>query len=211
MITIVKGAEPSEWTALNVTPGVTEYEAIPELREALLRDQGYICAYCMRSIPVTKNDPSLPETSKIEHIKSRRHSKDLERSYRNMVICCPGYINGTEHCDKSKKSQEIHFSPFDQTVRASISYRSNDGEIRSTNTNWQHDIDNIICLNNPMLKINRRQVLDGVKAVLERKDYSVKILQEKLIEWSSKDDDGKLKAYCGVVIWYLAKKIRAQR
>lgn len=211
MIKINKGTEPKEWTKLNVTEGVTKYEAIPELRSALLRDQGYICAYCMRVIPVQKKDPNQSEDSKIEHIKPRTKYPAEERLYSNMVVCCPGYINSSDHCDKSKKSEEIHFSPFDHNVQESISYSSKDGAMKSTNTQWQKDIDEVICLNNPMLKVNRLQTLDGVKSILFKKKYSIKVLEEKLKEWGRPDAEGKRKAYCGVVIWYLEKKIKGSK
>ena len=50
MILINKNQEPKEWTEYCSTPGVT-YQSIPELVDALLKEQGYICAYCMRRIP----------------------------------------------------------------------------------------------------------------------------------------------------------------
>lgn len=42
MIKINKSREPREWTEYRLTTGV-DYEAIPELRKALLKEQGYIC------------------------------------------------------------------------------------------------------------------------------------------------------------------------
>jgi hypothetical protein len=71
MIRINKGTEPAEWTAKKLTSGFNKYEPITELREALLEEQGYICAYCMRSIPIEVKDKNESETSKIEHINSR--------------------------------------------------------------------------------------------------------------------------------------------
>lgn len=50
MIKIAKNKEPKEWTEYRNTPGV-DYQSIPELVESLLKEQGYICAYCMRRIP----------------------------------------------------------------------------------------------------------------------------------------------------------------
>lgn len=50
MILITKNKEPKEWTEYRNTPGV-DYQAIPELIQSLLKEQGYICAYCMRRIP----------------------------------------------------------------------------------------------------------------------------------------------------------------
>ncbi|RQO66818.1 hypothetical protein DBR40_21425 [Pedobacter sp. KBW01] len=209
MITIIKGKEPEKWTEYVDTPGVNEYSPIPELRAALLKDQGNICAYCMRYIPVTKKDPGENETSKIEHIRSREHNKDLSLKYENMVICCPGYINSSAHCDKSKKSTEISFSPLDPGVQRSISYGMYDGKIKSSNGFWDDDINKIICLNNPLLKQNRGQTLEGVRNALSKTKFRAQDLKQKLDEWSQPDKEGKLRPYCGIVIWYLEKKLKS--
>jgi len=100
MIRINKGQEPNEWLQYRLTPGA-KYEAIPELSGALLLEQGYICAYCMRRIPV--KDKNSSETSRIDHIKCREHYPELELDYNNMIICCPGSIDSNFHCDRKKE------------------------------------------------------------------------------------------------------------
>ena len=99
---IAKSKEPKEWTKYRLTPGV-KYSPIPELREALLKEQGYLCAYCMRRIPT--KDSNSDETSRIEHVKSRKNHPELQLDYSNMVICCPGAIGDgvSFHCDKSRR------------------------------------------------------------------------------------------------------------
>ncbi|MEZ4777630.1 MAG: hypothetical protein R3D00_30930 [Bacteroidia bacterium] len=208
MIRIKKEVEPLEWKAKRMTPGFNHYEPIPELRNALLKEQGYICAYCMREIPVSKKDLGESETSKIEHIKSRENHPHKQLDYTNMVICCPGSINGNTHCDKSKESAEITFSPFDISLQESISYGSYDGKIKSGNGQWNDEIDKIICLNNAMLMYNRKQTLDAIVAVLKKQKWKKAKIKELIDEWSNPDHSGKLKQYCGIVIWYLKKKLR---
>jgi len=208
MIKIVKGAEPQEWIAKKRTPGFTDYEPIPELRAALLKDQGFICGYCMRRIPVVKNDPGNIERSKIEHVQSREHFQHLQLEYSNMIICCPGFINSNEHCDKLKKSSPISFSPFDVNVERSISYGSKDGKISSSNMDWNKDFNNVLALNNSLLKLNRKQALEGVRLRLQQKNWRKAELESILNEWKSKDADGKLKPYCGVIIWYINRKLK---
>ncbi|KAA6337781.1 hypothetical protein EZS27_014164 [termite gut metagenome] len=107
---IDKGAEPQEWEEYRNTPGAT-YQSIPPLREALFREQGYICAYCMRRIPC--KDTNSNEDIRIDHIKCREKYPNLQLDYRNMVICCPGAINNDFHCDKKKGASDISFTPFD--------------------------------------------------------------------------------------------------
>lgn len=208
MIRINKGAEPIEWTRKKATPGFTEYAPIPELREALLKDQGYICAYCMREIPVAKKDPGLTETSKIEHIQCRERYPDQQLDYKNMVICCPGYINGEEHCDKSKGNSDISFNLFLPALQSSISYSSKDGSIKSSHQQWNDEISSILSLNNSMLKINRKDVLDGVIMALEKKKWRPAEISSKLESWKSKNTKGKMKPYCGIVIWFLERRLK---
>lgn len=205
MIKINKKKEPIEWTKKKLTPNFTQYSAIPELRTALLKEQGYLCAYCMRRIPV--KDFSETETSKIEHLKSRNNFPDLQLNYDNMVICCPGNINGNSHCDKSKGHDSLSFSPFDISVQSSITYGTKDGEIKSTNAIINDDINRFLSLNNTMLKANRIATLDGIRAILEKNKWRKAQLEIKLAEWNTKENQ-KLKPYCGIVIWYLEKKLR---
>jgi uncharacterized protein (TIGR02646 family) len=208
MIRINKGAEPAEWTAKKLTSGFNKYESIAELREALLQEQGYICAYCMRKIPVEVKDRNESETSKIEHIKSRDSYHQLQLNYDNMVICCPGNINGEYHCDKSKGNRAITFSPFEISTQRSISYGTKDGTIKSNLSNINDDINSILCLNNGMLKANRFQELQGTISVLEKRKWKKAQLEIKLKDWSTISDKGMLKPYCGIVIWYLEKKLK---
>jgi uncharacterized protein (TIGR02646 family) len=208
MITIVKRKEPKEWTEYAATPGVA-YSPIAQLRHSLLVEQGYICAYCMRRIPLTKKDSGESETSKIEHLKPRNYHTNLELKYDNLVVCCPGYINSSEHCDKSKKSKEITFSLFDTQLQSSISYGLTDGKIESSDISWEREINNVIYLNNPLLKQNRSQTLEGVRLAISGTNFSTQALRQKLKEWSEMDSTGKRKPYCGIVIWYLEKKLRS--
>lgn len=47
---IDKRAEPREWKDYRKTPGA-RYQSFDFLVDALLDEQGYICAYCERRIP----------------------------------------------------------------------------------------------------------------------------------------------------------------
>ena len=208
MIKINKGTEPSEWLDFRNTDGAT-YSAIPELREALLKEQGFIYAYCMRGIPV--KDSGNPETTRIDHIQSQANHDELRLNYSNMVICCPGYLNEDEHCDKLKGKSEITFSPFNEQTQTSITYRSKDGQIISNIPNWDSEINKILNLNNKYLKINRLSTLDGARHILERKNWTKASLKKELERWSTFDEEGKLRPYCGIVIWYLEKKLRLHK
>lgn len=202
---IEKGREPAAWTARRMTPGAV-YEAVPELREALLREQGHICAYCMGRIPAKDMDGRV--SSRIEHVLCRGVHPELQLDYNNMVLCCPGDLNNVAHCDRSKGNRDVSFSLFDQGFIDSLSYDAK-GAIKCSDSRFQSEIDEVLNLNHPLLKENRRVVLDQVKMELGRK-WTPKQLKRILRRWDSKDSEGRFKSYCGVVAWYIKKKLSAQ-
>lgn len=226
MILITKNKEPKEWTEYRNTPGV-DYQAIPELVQSLLKEQGYICAYCMRRIPqkdkLYKKDGNnyvlTNEDHRVEHIKSRELHDDLKLEYRNMVICCPGHIGTEDHCDRLKGAKDISFTPLDQQFIDTIKYNS-DGTIISTNEVYNKEISEVLNLNTELLKKNRKAMLTEVISKLnvdckKGKNWDKKTLERYLSKYSEKhpenDEEGvkeKYYPYCGIVSCFLQKKLR---
>lgn len=206
MIWIDKQQEPASWIQRRLTPNVT-YEATPDLRESLLKEQGYICAYCMRRIP-TSDAPHEQAESKIEHLRSREHHPNLQMDYSNMVICCPGRMVGNIHCDASKEEKDIQCSPLSQAAMSTIQY-SNDGTIKSTNVVYDAEINDVLNLNVGVLKDNRKSVWESVRDRIQREgNWHMSYVRRVLDEYRSFDADGRKKPYCGIVIYKLTKKLR---
>lgn len=201
--------EPQKWVEYRNTPGVS-YAPSTDLRNALLKEQGYICAFCMRGIPLNKKDPKENETSKIAHLETRTNKPDKALDYDNMVICCPGNIDGNAHCDKSQESNDVTLPIFRPQLQASITYGSYTGEIKSSDSSWNGQIQQLLNLNNALLKLNRLETLKAIRAIVEDNKWRPAKIQEKLEEWTSFDQEGKLKPYCGIVIWYLQKKLKVK-
>lgn len=202
---IIKSKEPQEWTEYRLTPNV-DYQSIPELRESLLKEQGYICAYCMRSIP--NKDKNSNEDSRIDHILSRERHPNKKLDYQNMVICCPGAISNDFHCDKRKSENDITFSLFNDSFISTLKYNTKSGEIKSSNPEWNKEINTILNLNNELLKTNRLEVINGIISVLKSKQWKTGEIRKKLEDWDHKNKNGKYKSYCGIVVWYLNKKLK---
>lgn len=209
MIRIDKSKEPKSWTQHRLTPGA-KYEATPDLKDSLLEEQGYICAYCMRRIPVS--DKGTDETTRIEHVNPQSSlSREEAMDYRNMVICCPGAMASTSkkqcHCDRHKGESKVSFNPFDQNFLNTLSYKS-DGTIKSSNGKYDKELNDVLNLNIAILKANRKavrkQLIESLGARVWKKGDIEKILKT----YSEKDSEGKKKEYCGVVIEYLTKKLR---
>lgn len=207
MIQIDKGLEPVQWTARKATPGFTQFEPISELRDALLEEQGYICAYCMRRIPV--KDVKVDASSKIEHIKSQEDRPDLQLNYANMAICCPGNMNDEAHCDKLKCSNSVSFNLHTSALQRSIAYDSLDGSISSSNHTWNEEINEILNLNHGLLKANRREALESIIVLMNAAGWTTHAINAKLKQWRQRNAEGKYYQFCGIVIWYLEKKLRA--
>lgn len=179
-----------------------DYNATPELKSTLLEEQGYLCAYCMQRIS--------EDTMKVEHIKPRSKNKELNFEYKNLVACCKGgegYSEDRQHCDTKKGNTEISIDVFNDDDIKTISYSSRTGEIKSSNDAYNNDINNTLNLNCSVLKENRIEVLEGVVCSLKRRSWRWTDLKTKYNEYLNRDKDGKYKPYCGIVLWYLGKRL----
>lgn len=221
MIKIAKGREPKEWTEYRNTPGV-DYQSIPELVESLLKEQGNICAYCMRRIPHRDklynkdgtNYVLTVEDHRIEHILSRDNHPDKKLDYNNMVVCCPGHIGDEDHCDRLKGSNDISFSPLDSVFISTLSYKT-DGEIVSSDKQYNKEINEVLNLNTKLLKLNRKQSWEIVVKELVAKNKGKQLNKTQINQFIAKyssmhNKDGQMKyiPYCGVVLYNLNKKLR---
>lgn len=213
MIKITKEKEPADWTEERNTPGITYETAHKDaLRLALLDEQGGLCGYCMRRVSFAAGTPT---DTRIEHLKPRTLSlaegkPEETLAYGNMILCCNGDIDGSKnmHCDASKGEKEIHFTPFDAAAIATISYSSKDGSIKSSNEVYDSDLNNILNLNHPRLAANRLAVIKGLVKEMGRKTWKKSDIAHKISYYSERTAKGQLHEYCGVVIWYLNKKLR---
>ena len=203
---IDKGREPKEWIEKKCTPGA-DYNAIPELKNALLDEQGYLCAYCMQRIS--------EDTMKVEHIKPRSKNKELNFEYKNLVACCKGgegYSKDMQHCDTKKDDREISIDVFSDADIGTISYSSHTGEIKSSNTEYNKDINDILNLNCSYLKRQRISVLNAaIEALGKNLDWKNSRIKKQCDKYLNKDKEGMYKPYCGIVLWFLGKKLAKQK
>ena len=208
MIWIDKQREPDSWTEHRLTP-CAKYEPTQDLRNALLIDQGFICAYCMRRIPADDRPFELA-TSKIEHLLSQDNHTDLQMNYSNMVVCCSGRMNGEMHCDASKGEADIQCSPLSRAAMQTIKYKT-DGTIESTNAVYNKELNDVLNLNVSILKDNRKAAWEAVRDYFKSRDsWNVPTLRKMLERYQSKGKKGKKIEYCGIVIYMLTKKLRQQ-
>lgn len=211
MIYISKGKEPASLTEYRKEKFAyyDGYKDKGDIRNALLKEQGYLCAYCMRRIS--------REKMKIEHWYPEEELSNSERlDYSNMLGCCEGHLAGgkfrEDTCDTHKKSTIIKINPTKQKHIDQISYKHS-GEIYSSNSEFQQDLDVTLNLNcdRHLLTENRKAVLDEVKRMLATMQknglWNRKLLEKVYLSYSSADADGMKKEYAGIVLWYIGKKL----
>lgn len=194
---------PRKWTEYCCTPGV-DYQASPELREILLKEQGFICAYCMKGLDAEGKN------TKIEHMKCRRLHPDLKFKYRNMVVCCSGDTFGFRHCDTSKGDEDISFDLLSDPFFTTLTYGLGTGTIKSSVASWDNEINNLLNLNNEYLKRERLAVLQAAIDTLD-KNKNWNETQSELTrlrdEWDQMDKGGRYKQFCGIVVYFLNKRL----
>ena len=187
------------------------YENIPTqtrqiLKQTLLQEQGYICAYCMGRI--SENN------MKIEHVASRHEHPELQLTYSNLVACCLGNEGAPfekTHCDTSKKSKSLSKNPAipKYRIEESIQYYPN-GTIYSTDSVIDTEINEILHLNLGILCNNRKAVMTVVRKTLSSLPTNATYgeIEKILQKWENQDDSKKYKPYAGIAIFFLKKRLR---
>lgn len=197
---IVKGNEPAAWKAHRETPGV-DFDAIPELKQALLTEQGYICCYCMNGIKV--------ENLKVEHYKPRSIYPALKMEYTNLFAACKGNFCTEKHCDTKKENTELSIHPADpkNNCEAIIGYSTN-GKLTYPDS-YKTDIEETLNLNNSVLISNRKEALYGAALALKKIGYKGNSIQKLIDQYKTKSPEGKFHPYCNAILWLLNKKLSA--
>ena len=179
------------------------YNEKADLREALLKEQGYICCYCMQRIDVGK--------MKIEHRLPQSKYPNEQLNYRNILGACTGnegQPKHLQHCDTRKGDEIITINPTSENCESWIKFGSS-GEISSDNEQISKDLNETLNLNMESLVKNRKTVLDEAIQSFQKKhagQWTKEILAREINRWSSADH-GAYKPYCQIVIYYFQKKL----
>ncbi len=221
MITIKKGKEPASLTQFRAGGGKKfddlDSETKNDIRDSLLKEQGYLCAYCMKQIGRNKKDRY--KDVKIEHIIPRSLTQAdpdpdvqmLEIDYNNLVAVCNGITKGETHCDTSKENRQINLNPCSAAVEQSISYATKDGTISSNNSQWNNDLDSAerLNLNHGSIKTHRvvalTSFLNHLKSEGKWSDTHLKRELEKLTDRSI------YFPYLGILKYYLLRRLSRKK
>jgi uncharacterized protein (TIGR02646 family) len=212
MRNIAKGMEPRCLEEHRCTPYAYyddnfKFEDKQRVRESLVAEQRGLCCYCMRRI-VAKFD-----AMKVEHWQSQKHFPKRQLDYANMLGAClggEGNPPALQHCDTRKGDQGLSLSPahIGHDVERLLHY-DKDGTIRSTDPAFDQEINEVLNLNLPLFKNNRKAILQ--RLILEAPkhgDWNNIRLEKKLAEWNGEADNNELKEYCQVIVYWLRKRLR---
>lgn len=177
-------------------------EVKDRLRTSLLKEQGYICAYCMKKL---EDDSSKV---KIEHYVARNEENELE--YKNLLAVCKGNEGESfekQTCDTRKGNKEIKINPQVNSDILTIRYTSN-GEIKSNNSDYQRDFDETFNLNDIFgLVESRKEALNSLKRKLSKS--KTHLTEDTIRRIYLRYSEAEIKeAYVGILLWYLQKKMK---
>lgn len=179
------------------------YDNVPEkkeMRTLLIKEQGYLCAYCMRRIE--------PEKSTIEHYIPRSKEPKKSLNYHNLLAVCCGNLGCDQTCDKNRGNTDIFINPTIPNHINMISYNKATGEILSSDYNYKLDLNITLNLNHKLFQKNRKAALQAFLNTLIKKHPTSNWKKEGLrkilntYETAEKKDE-----YIGIVIWYLRKRV----
>ena len=212
MRAITKGREPNSLIAHRKTSdsNYENYKKKDDLRRALVVEQRGLCCYCMGRIR-----PEL-DSMKIEHWKCQSDNKDEQLTYQNLLGAClggDGQSAEKQHCDTKKGKSDLTFNPANPNHRIETRIRYElDGSIHSDDTDFDGEINDVLNLNLPLLKNNRKGALDGVLKWWRREKARRhnRVPSDCLIQKRDKyiGGDGELTPYCQVAVWLLDQKLK---
>jgi uncharacterized protein (TIGR02646 family) len=203
---ITKGVEPNSLTEhrLRDYSDYDNYTAKDDLRTALVNEQRGLCCYCMSRIRIEA------AAMKIEHWRSHADYPEEQLVYRNLLGAC----NGSEgqpprlqYCDTRKRNLGLKWNPAnpDHHIETRVRYDP-DGTIRANDIEFDGQLNQVLNLNLPMLKNNRKSVLtalldwwrDNRPVAQERIEREIHLRTMSI---------GELPPYCQVAVWWLRKKL----
>ena len=208
MIYIKKGAEPKSLKEYRSQPNETyeDFRDKDDIREALLKEQGCLCAYCMSRISKDK--------MKIEHwISQKSEEGDGEEKaldFHNMLGVCTGYMSSPHEdqtCDTHRGNIKLEVDPRSQESVAQIAYRA-DGTIYSENVLINRDLNETLNLNceRAYLKANRKAAITALQKFCLRQrqngTWDITVLK-KAEQYFGQEKEGMKRPYLGAILFFI--------
>lgn len=177
-----------------------------QILDSLMKEQGYLCAYCMRRISHEKG-------ATIEHIIPQSKDPSKALNYSNMLAVCDGNAGkGALICDKSRGNKDITVNPLKEKTLSSIKYKN--GVILSDDKIINTDLNETLNLNAKELSFvaNRINALEQFKLRLKKEKstglFTSKTIDKYIKKYSGFNSKGQKYEYCGIILDWLNKHNR---
>lgn len=186
--------------------------------QALMKEQGHLCAYCMRRIPDERELPPDIDQVTIEHWLPRSYENNADYNqgldYHNLFAVCSGN-RGKRHtrkirdltCDAKRSSthNQLTLNPCDPISLSKIKYKA-DGKMISDDENILDDIEvklNLNCISDAVqLPQARKNVLDTFISQLPNDQEQILLSCKAALELFEAESDPKT-PYIGILLWWL--------
>jgi uncharacterized protein (TIGR02646 family) len=180
------------------------YAAKDQLRYRLVTEQRGLCCYCMTRV----RDAAL--TTKIEHWKSQSRFPAEQLNYRNLLGAClggDGQPGRLQHCDTRKGKRDLLWNPAepDHHIETRVRYDP-DGTIRSDDAVFDGQLNDVLNLNLPQIRNNRKSVLTAVLDWWRAEKPVPRARIEREID-DRTGGIGDLSPYAQVAVWWLRQKL----
>lgn len=212
MRTIIKGPEPASLTAHRKNPhsDYDNYEAKAELRQTLVNEQRGLCCYCMGRISTAVNK------MKIEHWRCQTRFPCEQLNHRNLLAACMGgerQPSRLQHCDTRKGDRNLEWNPADPShhIETRISYGL-DGSVQGNEAKFDDHLNDVLNLNLPVLRNNRKRLLDAVLSWWKHEKARIRgpVPRERFVREREKQmpSEGQLRPYAQVTVWWLDQRLK---
>lgn len=169
---------------------------IRRLRGELLREQGYICCYCMGRLDI--------DHSHVEHFKPKKKFPDEDMDYDNLFASCEGIGEepGEDHCGHRKDDWHVPgmVSPASQAAEQVFRYglegtvypSGRDEARRTAREMIEH-----LGLNSFYLVRNRATAIEA-SGFFDDIEYTKEEIQD-IVDYYDNMDNGEYVPYCGAI------------
>lgn len=215
MVCIKKKNEPNLLKVFRETTPMASYDSLakgvkPAIKQSLLEEQGYICAYCMDRITM--------DSMRVEHWNPQHKRAGDDLDYLNMLGVCLGNKAEDENCDKHRgnlkiNKQTLKYNPSNPAHYSmmKIKYLA-DGSIESGDIDFSNQLTDVLNLNAEEIKIYRQQIIDAINSYIENNQISRlrgnSKLKSLIQTWNALDNNGMHKPYFGVAIYWLESLVK---
>lgn len=202
MISAPKGPAPVCLTTLAATPNA-DWDSVhgdqkQAVRDALVRDQGALCAYCQRRVHATE------AAMRIDHWHSRSAGGGIFE-WNNLIGSCAD----KRTCDAAKHEEHLFLNPVRDRgpdPRRFLRYLG-DGSISAEDPRAQADL-RILRLNERHLVRARRQLLDALREWIRRHEPTIAELQRQIA--SLETPTGEAPEHATTRAYHLRRWLRAR-